>query len=206
MLPTICIMLKAPRPGEVKTRLGREIGLQEACQAYRRLAEHQLAHIAPEWPVEIHYAPAGALKDMQSWLGDNYTYVAQCEGDLGDRLRCAMRGAFERGASGVMVLGGDCPHVGEEILNETAKQLKSHDVVIGPAEDGGYYLLAMNAAEPRLFDKIDWSTERVFKQTMNWIRKLNLSCAILPTFSDVDDLACWTRAQATLIAGHLTAR
>jgi rSAM/selenodomain-associated transferase 1 len=206
MLPTICVMLKAPRAGEVKTRLGREIGQEEACQAYRRLAEHQLAHIGAEWPVEIHYAPAGGLDEMRAWLGFGYTYVAQCEGDLGDRLRCAMLGAFERKAAGVIVIGGDCPYVRNEILNETAQRLETHDAVIGPAEDGGYYLLAMNRAEPRLFEKIDWSTEKVFGQTMDWMRKLPLSCAVLPTFSDVDDLACWRKAQPALIAGHLTAR
>ena len=206
MLPTICVMLKAPRPGEVKTRLGREIGQEEACQAYRRLAEHQLAHIDAEWPVELHFAPAKALAEMQSWLGFDYTYVAQCEGDLGDRLRHAMLGAFAREASGVLIIGGDCPYISSEILNETAKQLETHDAVVGPAEDGGYYLLAMKCAHPLLFERIDWSTEKVFGQTMAWMRKLDLSCAILPTFSDVDDLACWTKAQTALIAGHLTAR
>jgi rSAM/selenodomain-associated transferase 1 len=202
MRPTICVMLKAPRPGEVKTRLGREIGQEESCRAYRQLAEHQLDQIAPGWPIEIHYAPAEALVEMQSWLGLGYTYIAQCEGDLGDRLRAAMLGAFDRGAAGVLIIGGDCPYITGKILEETTRHLLSHDVVIGPAEDGGYYLLATQSAQPRLFEKIDWSTERVFGQTMNWLRRLNLSSAILPTLSDVDDLACWKKAQAVVKSPH----
>jgi rSAM/selenodomain-associated transferase 1 len=188
MRMTICFMLKAPRSGEVKTRLGREIGFDEAERIYRRLVENQLEHLSGE-ELEVHYAPAEALDQMREWLGPSRCYVAQSAGGLGERLTHAMRAAFEQGAEAVLFLGGDCPDVTREIIDETEALLAIHDVVIGPAADGGYYLLAVKSCQPGLFQEIDWSTERVFRQTMTRIQELGLKSHTLPTFTDVDDLS-----------------
>ena len=195
MRMTVCLMLKAPKPGTVKTRLGKEIGMDEACLIYQKLAEHQINQI-PIWcHLEIQYSPADALNPMKAWLGDGPSYVAQSEGSLGDRLRLAAEGAFQKGARAVLFLGGDCPDVTAELIEESAAQLDHCDVVVGPAEDGGYYLIAMKKFQPRLFDKIDWSTDQVLAQTQARIRELGLAYSLLPPHADVDDLASLQRAR-----------
>jgi rSAM/selenodomain-associated transferase 1 len=188
-------MLKAPQAGSVKTRLASDLGPEKACAVYRSLVEHQW-RLLSGLSCEIHYAPADSLVQMQGWLGAEPRYVAQGEGDLGDRLESAMMTAFQRGAHQVVLIGGDCPDVTGSLIEEAGRLLQSHDVVIGPAADGGYYLLGMNAPEKGLFKCIDWSTERVFSQTMTCVIELGLSCAHLPVLSDVDDLASFDDARA----------
>ena len=195
MKTTICLMLKVPRPGEVKTRLGKEIGFEEADRIYRKLVENQLAQLVGQ-ELEIHYTPSDEGGHMQRWLGPAHQYLPQPEGDLGERLKYAMRGAFARGAEAVLFLGGDCPDVTQDTITEAQSQLAHRDVVIGPAEDGGYYLLGLKSDHLRLFDEIDWSTDRVFAQTTSRLQELHLTYATLPRCEDVDDLASLTRARA----------
>jgi rSAM/selenodomain-associated transferase 1 len=188
-------MLKVPRPGEVKTRLGTEIGFEQAEQIYRRLVENQIAQLSGQ-AVEIHYTPSDEGGYMQGWLGPTRHYLPQSDGDLGERLKHAMRGAFSRGADAVLFLGGDCPDVTQDVIREAWSQLTKCDVVIGPAQDGGYYLLGLKSDHPRLFEGIDWSTNRVFAQTTSRLQELNLTSGMLPLGDDVDDLPSLTRARS----------
>ena len=191
---SICLMLKSPQSGTVKTRLGVSTGYDDACVIYRKLVEHQLAQISRS-KVEIHYSPASATLEMQSWLGASRTYIAQAEGDLGDRFRRAVKSVFARGGQAALLLGSDCPDVTAEVIESTRTQLETHDVVIGPAQDGGYYLLAVKACHPRLFEGVAWSTAQVFPQTMARIKELGLSCHVLPELADVDDIASLAQAR-----------
>jgi rSAM/selenodomain-associated transferase 1 len=194
MRMTICLMLKVPRSGEVKTRLGKEIGFEQAEWIYRKLVENQVAELSGQ-EIEIHYTPGDEGGRMQEWLGPDRQYLPQPDGDLGERLKHAMRGAFSRGADAVLFLGGDCPDVTQDIIIEAQSQLTNRDVVIGPAEDGGYYLLGLKTDQPRLFEGIDWSTDRVFAQTTSRLEELHLTWGTLPRCDDVDDLASLTRAR-----------
>ena len=112
-----CLMLKAPRPGYVKTRLARETGNEGAARIYRRLVEYQMGCLPANWRIEVHFAPADAETEMRSWLGAGARYEPQSTGDLGDRMRGAMFSAFGRGAAAVIFLGGDCPYADGEILS-----------------------------------------------------------------------------------------
>ncbi len=159
------------------------------------MVEHQWTQVK-QWPCEVHFAPKESLPVMQSWLGAAAVCIPQPEGDLGDRLRFAMQGAFARGASSVFLIGGDCPSVTAAVLDEAERLLHSHAVVIGPASDGGYYLLGMRAPHDRLFEEIEWSTETVFDRTMDRVNELRLTHARLPVFSDVDDLPSLEAARA----------
>jgi rSAM/selenodomain-associated transferase 1 len=188
-------MLKVPKPGEVKTRLGKETGMNEACNIYQKLAEHQLGEIPYRFRLEIHYAPAAESAQMKAWLGKDRTYVAQAEGNLGDRLTVAAQDVFDRKAEALVFLGGDCPDVTAHLLEEVAAQLAHHDVILGPATDGGYYLIAMTRHHPRLFESVDWSTDRVLGQTKDRIQELGLRMFLLPWLSDVDDLATLRHAR-----------
>ena len=111
--PTLCLMLKAPRPGFVKTRLAADLGDEAAEQVYRRLVEHQAAQVPPDWRVEVHFAPADAVSEMRDWLcphlPESAEFFPQADGDLGARLRAALAGTLARGAQHVLFAGGDLP-------------------------------------------------------------------------------------------------
>lgn len=107
--------------------------------------------------------------------------------DLGGRLLSAATNSLEdAGTQAVLLVGTDCPFIDAAYLQAACAALHNHDVVIGPADDGGYVLLGVKHAEPRLFSDIDWGSERVYEQTLAAIKLLNLSYSILPVLSDVD--------------------
>lgn len=193
---TLVIMLKVPNAVAVKTRLARCIGEEEALNAYRKMVEYFLSRLPTEFPVEIYYTPAGAESQVCAWLGDQYNFYTQSNGDLGERLKSAWRESFERGAEALVLLGGDCPYIDRSVLEEVGKGLINHDFVIGPAFDGGYYLLAGKQFEPELFVDINWSTESVFRETLDRIKASGRSVTILKPLEDIDDLNSWRRAEA----------
>ena len=187
-LPTVLAMLKAPRSGSVKTRLGKEIGFHEATRVYRLLVERQLAAVPSTWPVEIHFTPADGEAEMRGWLGSSPHYLPQCPGDLGQRLNHAVAEAFKHGAPAVIVVGGDCPELDTATLYHAQALLRTVDVVLGPALDGGYTLIALHRPEPRLFMDIPWSTSTVFETTLARIAELGLTHSLLDPMEDIDDL------------------
>ena len=111
--------------------------------------------------------------------------------DLGRRLMTAMHTPFQRGASSVIFLGADCPDLTTKRLERAYEQLGSHDIVIGPARDGGYYLLGLKKVHSDLFKGISWGTEYVFRQTMEKAKAQDLTISTLEILSDVDNLDSW---------------
>jgi uncharacterized protein len=196
--PLVLAMLKAPRAGEVKTRLARDVGAGPAAVIYRRLVERQMSAIPVEWPIEVHFAPADAGRELQDWLGSRPSYHPQIGDNLGERLIHAIAGAFARGARTLLVVGGDCPGLDDTTLREAASALATVDVVLGPAMDGGYYLIGLWQPQPQLFRGITWSSPTVLAATLSRIEESGLSHATLAAKEDVDDLASWQRAEALL--------
>ena len=195
--PRLVLMLKAPRLGTVKTRLAAVLGPEQATWIYRALVERQLAAVPTEWAVEVFYAPADAEVEMRAWLGPGPHLVAQAEGDLGERLEAAVADALARSPGGVLVVGGDCPGLDATILREAARALETHDVVLGPAGDGGYYLIGLRSARPELFRGIAWSTERVLAQTVAKAEADACSVALQQKLDDVDTVEDWRRCVAS---------
>jgi rSAM/selenodomain-associated transferase 1 len=189
---TICLMLKAPRIGRVKTRLAREVGDERAVSIYRALAEHQARQIPAEWRAEVHFAPADAENEMRDWLAPHFEssvgFHQQPEGHLGERLRAALDGAFGRGAGVVLMVGGDCPSLTGQMMKEAVSLIQSHDLVIVPALDGGYVLIGFRAAHPVAFADITWSSPAVLEETKTRARENGLSLHLFAPMEDVDDL------------------
>ncbi|MCC5021686.1 MAG: DUF2064 domain-containing protein [Candidatus Synoicihabitans palmerolidicus] len=156
MIPTVLIFLKVPEAGRVKTRLAADLGGGGGG------ADLSLAGGAPVGrdSGRVAYAPAEARQVMRVWLGEatGRTYWAQSEGGLGVRLDAAMSGAFARGAKAVMLIGGDCAELAGSRFREAADRLEEYYGVMGPAADGGYYLLGMKRAQPAWLRGITWST------------------------------------------------
>ncbi len=196
MKPTVTLMLKAPRQGEVKTRLAREVGDEAAVAVYRRLVEHQLAAIPADWIVQVHYSPADAEAEMETWLGKAAAYFPQPSGDLGARLVAASQRHFSRENSPLIFLGGDCPYLTREYLKATAELFASFDAVLAPACDGGYCLLGLGAPVKGIFQDIAWSTGAVLEQTRERLRQVGARWIETEMVEDVDDRASWQRAVA----------
>lgn len=185
--PTVLLFLKAPVPGQVKTRLGHHVGQEAATEIYRSLAESQIRRIPDGWSLEIHFSPEGSRRKMEAWLGDTAILHPQVEGDLGARLEAATRSAFQRSAGTVFCIGADCPFLDPPIFRKGLEILEdSHDLVFGPAEDGGYYLLGLKHPAPFLFSDIRWSSPETLEASLAAARKAGLRPGRLPEYFDID--------------------
>jgi rSAM/selenodomain-associated transferase 1 len=186
----LLVFVRAPEAGRVKTRLAAAIGDQGALRVYRRLAEHTMAEaralagIGVE--VRVHYAPADAGETVRAWLGEGPAYLPQAEGDLGMRMRDAFARAFADGAEQVVIVGSDLPALSATLLRHAFDRLEASAAVVGPARDGGYWLLGMRGMIGGVFDGIQWSTPGVLAATMDRLRAAGVHPAVLQTLADVD--------------------
>ena len=136
------------------------MGEEKALAIYRQLAERQVLALPAGWPVTIYFDPPEAREQMIQWLNPHrpgMNSVAQCAGDLGARLAAAFAEEFARGAAGVIAVGGDCPGLDEGVLCAAHRALTTVDVVLGPATDGGYYLIGLKQPRADLFTGIAWA-------------------------------------------------
>ena len=195
-LPRIALLLKAPRSGMVKTRLAATVGEANAIAIYRHLTEWQLRALPHDWQVTVYYDPPDGGEQMAQWLDPLHPglhYGAQCPGDLGARLTAAFAAEFSHAPGPVFAIGGDCPGLDGMILESAAQAMKISEVVLGPAVDGGYYLIGLKAPQPDLFAGIAWSTPAVLGQTREKVRAAGLRASELPVLEDVDDAGSWAR-------------
>jgi len=164
------------------------LGPAGAARLQGRLTERAAAVVAglpPGIGREIWYAGGNADR-MRAWLGEEFSYHRQPAGDLGHRLLTACRSAQARGAGKIVVIGADCPTLtGADILHAFAL-LDEHALVLGPAVDGGYYLIGLGVIHPELFRDIPWGTDRVLAATVATARRLGLSLARLAAKADID--------------------
>lgn len=195
----LLVFAREPVLGRVKTRLAADIGPAAALAAYRELLALTEAAVAAArmpatvWLAEAPAPPADPARPRPEWPGRPWR-VQPAAGSLGERLAHAFADAFGAGAARVVVIGTDCPGLSAELLREAFDHLTAHDLVVGPAADGGYYLLGLRAPHPALFANKAWSTATVLPDTLADAARLGLRVARLPTLTDVDsarDLAAW---------------
>src|SRR5262245_16550630 len=139
----VIVFVKAPRAGEVKTRLARTLGPEAACAAYRQLVEKLLTELSTLSGGELRFSPDDAEGEIQSWLHPGWQRRPQGKGDLGQRMGAAFSDAFAAGADRVVMVGSDCPEVTTADVRQAWSELKHYDVVVGPAMDGGYWLIGL---------------------------------------------------------------
>ena len=193
---TLLVFAKAPRPGEVKTRLARSLGRggapehEKAAALYRRMGRLVIDGVA-EAPaiVTVCYDPPDAEREIENWLGPAPArYWPQGDGDLGKRMSRMFTRAFEV-AGRVVVIGTDTPAVDAGTVERALEALDNADVVLGPSHDGGYYLMGLREPHPELFAGIKWSTGSVLAETMARAGGLGLRPAFLEVESDIDTAA-----------------
>lgn len=186
----LIIFTRYPEPGKTKTRMIPVLGAQGAAQLQRQMTENtlkvsQLVKLQRDLSLTVYFT-GGSLTLMQEWLGEDLTYSLQSQGDLGEKLQSALLDSFNQGMTRVVFIGVDCPDLTEAMINQAFESLKTTDLVIGPAVDGGYYLIGLGGNFPQLFQGINWGTEVVFAQTQKVAQQLNLGIDYLPMLADVD--------------------
>ena len=187
----LIVFVKAPREGEVKTRLAATVGTRKACAVYRELVGTVLRRIGALKAVELRFTPDDAGAEIQPWLQAGWTARPQGEGDLGVRMNLAFEDSFAEGAGRVVIIGSDCPSVASADIRTAWKELSAHDVVLGPAIDGGYWLIGLRAAQAPLFEGIAWSGDQVLGQTLQRARTLGLRIQLLRILADIDTEEDW---------------
>lgn len=200
----LIVFTRYPTPGTTKTRLIPLLGDVEAANLHRQMTEYTVEKVKQlqttfSVAVTIEFA-GGNTKLMQNWLGDDLVYQPQGKGDLGERMCFAFKQAFLVGATKAVIIGTDCPELTETILTNAFNALDRHDLVLGSATDGGYYLIGLTRLIPQLFSGISWGTSEVRAQTQNIAKNLNLNVKLLPLLSDIDrpeDLAIWQQIIAS---------
>jgi rSAM/selenodomain-associated transferase 2/rSAM/selenodomain-associated transferase 1 len=208
----LIVFTRYPIPGKAKTRLIPALGAEGAASLQRQMTKHTLQqvrlwqvngrdHVCPS--VEIWFAgiddPCLDAQRMQSWLGQEWIYRSQPSGDLGERMAQAFQKAFADGFGRVVVIGTDCPGLDAHRMAQAFQSLKDDDLVLGPATDGGYYLIGLCRFVPALFTGISWSTSAVFQQTLTIAEQCGLRVACLKPLTDIDrpeDLATWDRLRS----------
>lgn len=188
----VILFLKYPEPGGVKTRLAETVGPERAARLARHFAEQTLAAVdALGLEAEICFIPPEREADMRAWLGPSRFYCAQRGTDLGERMAAALLDAFARGAERAVLTGTDSPDRPAEFLAQALERLDDHDVVLGPATDGGYTLIAMckKSFAPGAFQGVDWGSSAVLAQSLDALRRAGRSVWLLPPWPDIDDEA-----------------
>lgn len=192
----ILVFAKYPEEGRCKTRLAAGIGNARALAVYRALLDYTLT-VVQECPGRriLFVDPPERAGDAQDWAPGMDLYLPQSQGDLGIRLANAVNSRMDAGATRLILLGCDCPQISKESVISSLEALDSFDTILGPTEDGGYYLLGLKGRHPFLFQDIPWSTEKVLEKTLNILKIHSLSYLLRNTLLDVDTPDDYNRAR-----------
>jgi rSAM/selenodomain-associated transferase 1 len=187
--PGIFIMTKFPEVGKVKMRLAESVGEEAATSLYRCFIQDTLTIVQSlDIPFHIAVHPPKSVEEFQEWLGPSFQYIQQKGMNLGKRLQNGFLAMFQKGYRQVIALASDSPDLPPEIVQNAISSLQTYRVVIGPASDGGYYLVGFSSDSfiREVFEDISWSTETVFQETLSRVESVTSKVYVLPEWSDID--------------------
>ena len=194
----IIIFCRYPVEGKVKTRLAADYGNKFASAFYRLSAEHTFEQCRKLIPSGIngciYFSDKNVESDVRKWIGEGFEYHPQKGNNLGEQMSDAFCTMFSKGINYAVIIGTDIPDISDELIRRAYKLLDNNDFVIGPANDGGFYLLGMENFYPGLFDDIKWSTSSVYGELVEKILRQNLKFANMEVLTDIDtkaDLKEW---------------
>lgn len=181
----LIIFYRNPELGRVKTRLAATIGDGNALAIYLKLVAHTRA-ITLNLSMDKMVCYSNYIDREDSWSNEDYDKQLQQGKDLGDRLTHSVKTGFDRGYKAVCVIGTDNLELTAKLIEQAFVKLKTYDAVIGPAKDGGYYLLGLRKFIPEPFENKKWSTSSVFQDTVNDLQRIGMSYDLLPVLTDID--------------------
>lgn len=188
-------------PGRVKTRLATAIGPDKAAEVYKAFLDAQVLRFAELSNSVIVFSSDDRVQDFRHLIdgrNDAWQLQTQGDGDLGERMQRFFLRAFEEGYERAALVGSDTPTLPLTFIRQADALLRIHDVVLGPTEDGGYYLVAARQHVPPIFSSIEWSTPDVWRQTIGKLQEHRVRFAVLPTWYDIDDAADLQRLRLEL--------
>jgi rSAM/selenodomain-associated transferase 1 len=197
MKTALIIFVRKPELGKVKTRLAATLGDDKALEIYKELLQHT-SDIALKTSADKFVFYFNKIEKEDIWDENNFIKKLQSDADLGIKMQDAFSQIFEQGYEKVVIIGSDCFELTNEIISNAFEQLDTNDVVIGPANDGGYYLLGMKKLYPQLFENKQWSTAAVYQQTIADFEKAHIKYHALVTLTDVDTEEDWLATKNNL--------
>ncbi len=182
----LLVFAKNPEAGKVKTRLAATMGNEAALAVYNQILTYTVS-VTQYLPVDkfVYYSNYIGQEDI--WNSEHYYKEIQQGADLGERMKNAFASTFIKGYDKVVIIGTDCPGISEDIIRDAFGHLQRCDVAIGPAKDGGYYLLGMRQLHSKLFENIQWSTNTVLNDTIKKCNELHLTYHLSPVLIDIDE-------------------
>jgi len=190
------LFAKAPRPGQVKTRLAAAVSADWAAavaEAFLHDTIHRISVV--DGRRTLYFSPPDARPYFESIAPPGFTLAPQVEGDLGCRMAAYFAEQFRQGARQVVLIGSDSPTLPLDYVQYSFQALHDHDVVLGPATDGGYYLIGCAREMPTIFERILWGTSQVSRDTISAIQHAGYRLTLLPPWYDVDTLDDWRMLQ-----------
>ncbi len=194
MSDALIIFVRNPELGKVKTRLAATLGQEKALEIYQQLLAHTLT-VTKNIAVQKFVFYDGSILKQDLWRKNGYHQLLQKQADLGKKMHNAFETILEKGFNKVVIIGSDCIELTQEIILKAFDLLKTNDVVIGPANDGGYYLLGIKKLYPQLFINKQWSTEDVYETTIRDFKESELKYFELPVLIDIDTEEDWKLIQ-----------
>lgn len=188
----LILFTKNPELGKVKTRLASTVGDEKALEIYNQLLDYT-RDIAEQVAVQKDIYYAWSITENDRWSRPNFIKKVQVEGDLGAKMLDAFMQSFQEGKEKVVIIGSDCAEIHPTDIEKAYQALENNDVVIGPALDGGYYLLGMNYLIPEIFTNKPWSQEELFDVTTKELKSLQKTVHLLSPKSDIDYEEDWNR-------------
>ncbi len=192
----VVILLKQPIDGHVKTRLAKDVGVSMATHLYTLFVNHcfQILAKCKNLETAVYLSRPGKAKAIQKQFAFTGPIYYQCDGDLGARMANAILEQFKLNYDEILLIGTDCIQLSPQLIESAFKVLKKHDLVLGPTDDGGYYLIGLRR-KPNvgrllsdIFTGVEWSTGQTLKQTLNGAKRAHLSCKLLTQLADIDEL------------------
>jgi rSAM/selenodomain-associated transferase 1 len=190
--PCVLFFVKYPKRGQVKKRLALKLGEDVVVELYRNFVLDSLLTLE-ECGIQflVCFYPPNSKEKFVNWLGRKYLYLPQKGSDLGRRMRNSFISAFNNNFNRVVTLGSDIPDLPSNFIKDAFLALETHEVVIGPSFDGGYYLIGFRKDTflPEAFDGINWGTQSVFQETLTVLQGAGYKIHIHPKWSDIDTYA-----------------
>ncbi len=183
----LIIFMKNPVVGKVKTRLAKSIGDENALKAYQILLEHTLKITQP-LACDKYIFYSDKMERNDNWKQNGYRQYLQTGNDLGERMSHAFSTIFKLDYQRAAIIGSDCYELTSIVIENSFSLLTENDIAIGPAKDGGYYLLAMKSFHRELFKNKTWSSDAVLSDTIKDIRAKKLKYVLLEELNDIDDV------------------
>lgn len=181
----LIIFVKNPIEGEVKTRLASSLGDEKALDVYQKLLKitaRKTANVNAEKLVSY----SKFVEESDNFDKNIFEKSVQSKGDLGEKMKHAFRSGFEEGFNRIVLIGSDCPEISKGLIDEAFEELSEADSVIGPSDDGGYYLIGLSRFIPQIFDDVEWSTSSVFSSTITALDGMDATYCVLKKLNDID--------------------